>query len=87
MKDSVLFGSAFACKRYETYKRQVLWYPWGKYKGFTIEHAYRTDNNELKQMCLYRAAFSDSISEGYIIGEGLAQIKDSINLFRKEGRK
>ena len=87
MTDSILFGSAFAIRRYETYKSQVLWYPWGLYKGYTIEHAHKISGNDLKQMCLYRASFSDKISEGYIVGENLAQIKEYINLFRKEGRK
>lgn len=81
----VIFGSAFAIKRYETYRDQVSWNDWGMYKGFLIEHAYRVkENGETRDMALYRSA----ILGGYIVGEGLAQIKDNINLFRgkKEGR-
>ena len=81
----VIFGLAFAIKRYETYRDQVSWSEWGRYHTFLIEHAYRVkENGDIHPMCLYRAA----ISGGYIVAEGLAQIKDNINLFRgkKEGR-
>ena len=82
----VIFGSAFAIKRYETYRDQVSWNDWGMYKGFRIEHAYRVkENGDIHPMCLYRAG----VTGGLIVGEGLAQIKDNINLFRgkKEGRR
>ena len=41
MSVPVIFGSAFAIKRYETYRDQVSWNEWGIYKGFRIEHAYQ----------------------------------------------
>ena len=85
MSEFVIFGSAFAIRRYETYREQVSWNEWGMYKGFRIEHAFRTkENGETRDMSLYRSA----ILGGYIVGEGLAQIKDNINLFRgkKEGK-
>ena len=86
MSSPVVFGSAFAIKRYGTYCDQVSWNEWGIYKGFLIEHAFKVKpNGDIHPMSLYRAR----ISEGLIVGEGLAQIKDNINIFRgkKEGRK
>ena len=86
MSTCVILGSAFAIRRYETYSDQVSWNEWGMYKGFLIEHAFKVKpNGDIHPMSLYRAR----MSEGLIVGEGLAQIKDNINIFRgkKEGRK
>lgn len=86
MSRPVIFGSAFAINYYETYCDQVLWSEWGRYHGFLIEHAFRTKaNGDIDPMPLYRAG----TEYGLIIGEGLYEIKDNIDLFRakKEGRK
>ena len=89
MTDFVIFGTAFACKRYEKYKRQVSWEIHCRYKGFVIERAYELKTLQLdgprQWKALYRAAYAD----GFIVGDGLAQVKDAINEFmgKKEGRR
>ena len=89
MSMCVIFGSAFACKRYEKYRTFVSWEYHSKYKGFEIERAYELATPELdgprKWKALYRAKHAD----GFIVGDGLAQVKDAINEFmgKKEGRR
>ena len=94
MSDIAIYGSAFAQKRYEVYRHQVSWNYHSTYKTMDIEHAFTvTGTGEIKPRGLYRAAVWDGKGlkkelAGYIVGEGLKQIKDGITLFRggKEGK-
>lgn len=90
MSDIAIYGSAFAQKRYEVYRHQVSWNYHSTYKTMDIEHAFTvTGTGEIKPRGLYRAAVRDGKEiVGFIVGEGLKQIKDGITLFRggKEAR-
>lgn len=82
----VIFGSAFACKRYDRYKGFVSWEEHSVYKRFRIERAYElktSGTSTIKQpKALYRAAYNGTDGkDGYIVGDGLAQVKDAITLF------
>ena len=89
MNDYAIFGSAFAIRRYEKYKRQVSWEYHSHYKGHDIYRAYELLTDQLdgprKQLGLYRIPYG----EGFIVGDGLAQIRDAFNEFtgKKEGRR
>lgn len=90
MSEFVIFGSAFAVKRYQVYKGQVSWNPHSTYKGLQIERAFTTmPDGSIKPRALYRAGyFKGNTLEGFIVGDGLAQCKDAIKLFfgQKEGK-
>ncbi len=84
----VIFGSAFAIRRYEKYKCRVSWEDHSRYKGFMIERCYELATDALDGPKKYKALYRAATSGGYIVGDGLAQIKDAINEFmgKKEGR-